>query len=167
MDSQILSPDKVPEIAADTDEIINHVIEMVKGYSPNANTDMIYVAYRFAKMAHRGAKRRSGEPYIIHPVQTAYIAAQMGMDVTTISSALLHDIIEDTPYSFADLETLFGKNVAEIVDGVTKLTKIQYSSHEQQQMENLRKMFLAMSKDIRVVIIKLIDRLHNLRTRDI
>ncbi len=166
MDSQISSPDKVPEIAADTDEIINHVIEMVKGYSPNANTDMIYVAYRFAKMAHRGAKRRSGEPYIIHPVQTAYIAAQMGMDVTTISSALLHDIIEDTPYSFADIETLFGKNVAEIVDGVTKLTKIQYSSHEQQQMENLRKMFLAMSKDIRVVIIKLIDRLHNLRTLD-
>lgn len=166
MDSQILSPDKVPAIAADTDEIINQVIEMVKGYSPKANTDMIYIAYRFAKMAHRDVKRRSGEPYIIHPVQTAYIAAQMGMDVTTISSALLHDIIEDTPYSFADLETLFGKNVAEIVDGVTKLTKIQYSSHEQQQMENLRKMFLAMSKDIRVVIIKLIDRLHNLRTLD-
>lgn len=162
----ILSPDKILHIAADTDEIIDQVIEMVKKYSPKANTDMIYVAYRFAKNAHKGVKRRSGEPYIIHPVQTAFIAAQLEMDCTTIASALLHDVIEDTPYTFSDLEAIFGKSVAEIVDGVTKLTKIQYSSKEQQQMENLRKMFLAMAKDIRVVIIKLIDRLHNLRTLD-
>lgn len=164
--TMILSPDKIPNIAADTDEIIARVIEMVKKYSPSANTDMIYVAYRFSKNAHKGIKRRSGEPYIIHPVQTAYIAAQLEMDCTTIASALLHDVIEDTPYSFSDVEAIFGTNVAEIVDGVTKLTKIQYSSKEQQQMENLRKMFLAMAKDIRVVIIKLIDRLHNLRTLD-
>ncbi len=164
----ILAPDKIPSIAAgsDTDKIISDVIDMVKAQSPDANTDMIYVAYKFAENAHKGVKRRSGEPYIIHPVQTAFIAAQLEMDVVSICSALLHDVIEDTEYEFSDIETLFGKDVAEIVDGVTKLTKIQYSSREQQQMENLRKMFLAMSKDIRVVLIKLIDRLHNLRTLD-
>lgn len=162
----ILAPDKIPKIIAETDEIVEKIIEMVKGYNPNANTDMIYIAYRFAKNAHKDVKRRSGEPYIIHPVHTAFIAAQLEMDVVAISAALLHDIIEDTPYTFADIEAFFGRNVAEIVDGVTKLTKIQYSSKEQQQMENLRKMFLAMAKDIRVVIIKLIDRLHNLRTLD-
>ena len=162
----ILSPNKMPKITADTDEIIEKVIEMVKTYSPKANTDMIYIAYRFAKNAHKDAKRRSGEPYIIHPVQTAYIAAQLEMDAVAISAALLHDVIEDTPYTFRDIENFFGPEVAAIVDGVTKLTKIQYSSREEQQMENLRKMFLAMAKDIRVVIIKLIDRLHNLRTLD-
>ena len=162
----ILSPNKMPKITADTDEIIEKVIEMVSSYSPKANTDMIYIAYRFAKNAHKDAKRRSGEPYIIHPVQTAYIAAQLEMDAVAISSALLHDVIEDTPYTYKDIENFFGPEVATIVDGVTKLTKIQYSSKEEQQMENLRKMFLAMAKDIRVVIIKLIDRLHNLRTLD-
>ncbi len=162
----ILSPNKMPKITADTDEIIDKVIEMVKSYSPKANTDMIYIAYRFAKNAHKDAKRRSGEPYVIHPVQTAFIAAQLEMDAVAISAALLHDVIEDTPYTFQDIESLFGTEVAIIVDGVTKLTKIQYSSREDQQMENLRKMFLAMAKDIRVVIIKLIDRLHNLRTLD-
>ena len=162
----ILAPDKIPKIAADTDEIVEKIINMVKNYSPNANTDMIYIAYRFAKNAHKDVKRKSGEPYIIHPVHTAFIAAQLEMDVVAIAAALLHDIIEDTPYTFSDVEAFFGRNVAEIVDGVTKLTKIQYSSKEQQQMENLRKMFLAMAKDIRVVIIKLIDRLHNLRTLD-
>ena len=162
----ILSPNKMPKITADTDEIIEKVIEMVSNYNPKANTDMIYIAYRFAKNAHKDAKRRSGEPYIIHPVQTAYIAAQLEMDVVAISSALLHDVIEDTPYTYEDVENFFGTEVATIVDGVTKLTKIQYSSREDQQMENLRKMFLAMAKDIRVVVIKLIDRLHNLRTLD-
>lgn len=162
----ILSPNKMPKITADTDEIIEKVIEMVSSYSPKSNTDMIYIAYRFAKNAHKDAKRRSGEPYIIHPVQTAYIAAQLEMDAVAISSALLHDVIEDTPYTYKDIENFFGPEVATIVDGVTKLTKIQYSSKEEQQMENLRKMFLAMAKDIRVVIIKLIDRLHNLRTLD-
>lgn len=160
----ILAPDKVPYIAEDTDAIITKVITMVKGYAPNANTDIIEVAYRLAKAAHKNQFRRSGEPYIDHPVQIAYIAAELSMDVVAICAALLHDVIEDTPYTFADIEALFGRNVAEIVDGVTKLTKIQYNTHEEQQVENLRKMFLAMAKDIRVVIIKLIDRLHNMRT---
>lgn len=164
----ILSPDKVPDIAPDAapEEIIEEIIEMVRKNNPAANTDMIYIAYKFAANAHKDAKRRSGEPYIIHPVQTAYIAAEIEMDEVAICAALLHDVIEDTPYTFADVEALFGRDVAVIVDGVTKLTKIQYSSQEQQQMESLRKMFLAMAKDIRVVIIKLIDRLHNLRTLD-
>ena len=164
----IMSPNRIPNITTDsnTEEILKKIIEMVGGYSPNANTDMIYVAYKFAENAHKNVKRKSGEPYIIHPVHTAFIAAQLEMDVVGICAALLHDIIEDTPYTFSDVETLFGKDVAEIVDGVTKLAKLQYSSKEQQQMENLRKMFLAMAKDIRVVIIKLIDRLHNLRTLD-
>ena len=162
--STILAPDKVPQSAEDTDAIIDKVMAMVKDYAPNANTDMIYTAYRLAKAAHKNQFRRSGEPYIDHPVQIAYIAAELSMDAVAITAALLHDVIEDTPYTFADIETLFGRNVAEIVDGVTKLTKIQYNTHEEQQVENLRKMFLAMAKDIRVVIIKLIDRLHNMRT---
>ena len=161
----ILAPDKLPATnQTDTDTLIDEIINMVKGYSPKANTDMIYVAYRFAKVAHKNQFRKSGEPYIDHPVQAAYIAAELSMDTVAISSALLHDVIEDTPYTFENIEALFGKNVAEIVDGVTKLTKLQYTTHEEQQVENLRKMFLAMSKDIRVVIIKLIDRLHNMRT---
>lgn len=161
----ILAPDKLPATTqTDTDAVIDEIINMVKGYSPKANTDMIYVAYRFAKAAHKNQYRKSGEPYIDHPVQTAYIAAELSLDTVAISSALLHDVIEDTSYTFENVEALFGKNVAEIVDGVTKLTKLQYTSHEEQQVENLRKMFLAMSKDIRVVIIKLLDRLHNMRT---
>lgn len=161
----ILSPDKIPEIPqTDTDAIVARIVEMVREYSPKANTDMIYLAYMLAKHAHTGQLRRSGEPYIDHPVQVAYIAAELSMDCAAIASALLHDIIEDTPYTFEAIEALFGTRVAEIVDGVTKLTKLQYTTHEEQQVENLRKMFFAMSKDIRVIIIKLLDRLHNMRT---
>ncbi|MGN0150185.1 MAG: RelA/SpoT family protein [Clostridia bacterium] len=137
---------------------------MVKEYSPTANTDMIYIAYRLAKSAHIHQFRRSGAPYIEHPVQIAYIAAQLSLDATAISAALLHDVVEDTPYTYDDIKTLFGESVAEIVNGVTKLRQIKYSSREEQQVENLRKMFFAMAKDIRVIMIKLIDRLHNMRT---
>ena len=99
-----------------------------------------------------------------HPVQVAYIASQLSLDATAIAACLLHDVVEDTQYHYEDIEALFGKSVAELVDGVTKLRKIKYNTREEQQVENLRKMFLAMAKDIRVVIIKLIDRLHNMRT---
>lgn len=160
----ILSPEKIPQHADDTDALVDKIIDMVKEYSPSANTDMIYVAYRLAKSAHSHQFRRSGEPYIEHPVQIAYIAAQLSLDATAISSALLHDVVEDTPYTYEDIETLFGENVAELVDGVTKLRQIKYNTREEQQVENLRKMFFAMSKDIRVIMIKLIDRLHNMRT---
>ena len=163
--SSILAPDKLPKAQGiDTDELVDKIIDMIKKYAPKANSDMVYVAYRLAKAAHKGQFRKSGEAYIEHPVQIAYIAAELEMDVTAITAALLHDTIEDTPYTFSDIEILFGTTVAEIVDGVTKLAKLQYTTQEEQQVENLRKMFFAMSKDIRVVIIKLIDRLHNMRT---
>ena len=160
----ILSPEKIPQHADDTDVLVDKIIGMVKGYSPNANTDMIYVAYKLAKSAHSHQFRRSGAPYIEHPVQLAYIAAQLSLDATAISAALLHDVVEDTPYTYENIETIFGKSVAELVDGVTKLRKIKYNTREEQQVENLRKMFLAMAKDIRVIMIKLADRLHNMRT---
>ncbi len=159
-------PDSVGHIADETNVIIEKVIEKVKKTSPSANTDMIYVAYRIAKAAHKGQIRKSGEPYIIHPVQIAYIASELSMDSVAICAGLLHDVIEDTPYTYEDIVTLFGTQVAEIVDGVTKLKRIQYTDQQEEQVENLRKMFFAMSRDIRVIIIKLIDRLHNMRTLD-
>lgn len=158
-------PDKLPSAAdSDNEQTIKKIIEMINSYAPNSNTDMVYVAYRLAEAAHRGQLRKSGALYIDHPVNIAYIAAELEMDVVGISAALLHDVIEDTPYTFDDIKALFGVGVAELVDGVTKLRKLQYNTREEQQVENLRKMFLAMAKDIRVVIIKLIDRLHNMRT---
>ena len=160
----IIEHDKPIDCREDTDAVVDKIIETVKASNPQANTDMIYVAYRLAKHAHENQYRRSGEAYINHPVQIAYIASQMSLDVTAITGCMLHDVVEDTPYSLDNLKTIFGTEVAELVDGVTKLTKLQYSTLEEQQVENLRKMFLAMAKDIRVVIIKLIDRLHNMRT---
>ena len=161
----ILAPEQLPQNAdGDTDSLVERIIAAVKGYSPNANTDMIYIAYRLAKQAHKEQRRKSGAPYIEHPVQIAYIASQFNLDATTITAALLHDVVEDTPYSSEDIEAIFGSNVSVLVDGVTKLRKIKYVSPEEQQVENLRKMFFAMAKDIRVVVIKLIDRLHNMRT---
>ena len=165
MNTEVFSQtDTLGHIADETDVIVDKVIKRVAQYNPNANTDMIYVAYHVAKEAHKNQFRKSGEPYIIHPVQIAYIASELSMDSVAICAGLLHDVIEDTPYTYDDIVTLFGPTVAEIVEGVTKLKKIKYRDHQEEQVENLRKMFFAMSKDIRVVIIKLIDRLHNMRT---
>ncbi len=147
-----------------TDIVIEKIINMVEQYSKNSNTDMIYVAYRLAKKAHEKQFRKSGDAYIVHPVAIAYIAAELSLDATAITACLLHDVVEDTPFTYDDIKGLFGEQVASLVDGVTKLAKLKYSTHEEQQVENLRKMFLAMAKDIRVIIIKLIDRLHNMRT---
>lgn len=164
-ENSILEPSQITQIdTADTDKIVENIIQRVHSYSPSANTDMIYVAYRLAKWSHKNQFRKSGAPYIEHPVQVAYIASQLSLDATAIAACLLHDVVEDTQYHYEDIEALFGKSVAELVDGVTKLRKIKYNTREEQQVENLRKMFLAMAKDIRVVIIKLIDRLHNMRT---
>lgn len=161
----ILEAEKIPQQKTkDFDKLVDEMVAHIKEYSPGANTDMVYVAYRFAKSLHSDQKRKSGEPYISHPVEVAYIASQLSLDVMAITACLLHDVIEDTGCSYEDVEALFGKTVAELVDGVTKLKQIKYSSREEQQVENLRKMFFAMSKDIRVVVIKLIDRLHNMRT---
>ncbi|MCI6172519.1 MAG: HD domain-containing protein, partial [Selenomonas bovis] len=143
---------------------IESIIEAVKSYQPKANIRLIQRAYELANAAHKGQKRVSGEEYIIHPLHVAQILTELHIDDVTISAALLHDVVEDTIYTNEQVEQMFGKEVAMLVDGVTKLGKIKYKSREEQQLENYRKMFLAMAKDIRVIMIKLADRLHNMRT---
>ncbi len=134
-------------------------------HHPNADTTRIEAAYRFASEAHEGQKRASGEPYVSHPVAVAHLLAELGLDPIAVQAALLHDIPEDTDFSLDDLEERFGPEVAKLVDGVTKLSKFGSArTHEEQQAENIRKMFLAMAEDIRVILIKLADRLHNMRT---
>lgn len=146
------------------DKDLQNLIDKVKAYAPNANFDLIVKAYDLGKKAHEGQFRKSGEPYFIHPIAVANILADMQMDIETITGALLHDVVEDTEYSIDDINEMFGKDVGILVDGVTKLGKIKYQTKEESQSENLRKMFLAMAKDIRVILIKLADRLHNMRT---
>ena len=131
---------------------------------PNANMALIDQAVQYANEKHKFQKRKDGSPYIIHPLAVAAIVVEMGLDMDAVLGALLHDCIEDTDASHEEIERLFGATVAELVEGVTKLTRADFSSTEEAQMENLRKMFMAMSKDIRVVLIKIADRLHNMRT---
>ncbi|OPX43497.1 GTP pyrophosphokinase [Ruminiclostridium hungatei] len=143
------------------------LVEKVKKYDPNSNIELLEKAYDVSKTAHEGQQRNSGEPYIIHPVEVAVILAEMELDCTALVAALLHDTIEDTTCTYDEIKAQFGAEVADLVDGVTKLTKLgklPFTSKEEQQMENLRKMFVAMAKDIRVIMIKLADRLHNMRT---
>ena len=149
-------------------EIITYdkLTEAIRASGRAYNTDMIEKAYRMANDAHKDARRRSGEPYICHPLAVARLVLDLGMDTESIAAALLHDVVEDTPITIDEVKSAFGAEVALLVDGVTKLTKIQFSSIEEQQAENLRKMLLAMSQDVRVMIIKLCDRLHNMRTGD-
>ena len=146
------------------EEGIEDIIAIVKKRRGRHDIKLIQKAYEYAKAKHGDQLRKSGEPYIIHPVQVAYTLAELGLDEDTICAALLHDVLEDTNTSYEDLEKEFNEEVAYMVDGVTKLSKLQYASVEEQQVENYRKMFLAMGKDIRVILIKLADRLHNMRT---
>ena len=143
---------------------IEDILALMKKNSRRNDLKLIRKAYNFAKEHHGDQLRKSGEPYIIHPIQVAYILADLGLDDSTICAALLHDIVEDTDVTKQSLAEEFGTEIAELVDGVTKLSKLQYASMEEQQVENYRKMFLAMGKDIRVILIKLADRLHNMRT---
>ena len=138
--------------------------DAIKKHLPGADMALIDRAVEYANRKHKVQKRKDGSPYIIHPLAVAQIVAEMGLDCDAILGALLHDCIEDTDASHEDIEKIFGPTVAELVEGVTKLTRANFSSSEQAQMENLRKMFMAMSKDIRVVLIKIADRLHNMRT---
>jgi len=140
------------------------MMSAIRRFAPYVDIERVDEAYRYADVQHKGQKRKDGSPYIIHPLAVAEIVAEIGLDTDAILSALLHDCIEDTDSSFDDIARRFGRTVAELVEGVTKLTRVQYSTTEQQQMENLRKMFMAMSKDIRVILIKIADRLHNTRT---
>ena len=154
-----------PEDFTSPDDIYKILIEKIKLYHPSDDFSMIEKAYHIADDAHQGQKRKSGEPYIIHPLCVAIILAELEMDKETIVAGLLHDVIEDTEYTKEDLTREFSPEVALLVDGVTKLTQLNLSQDKIEiQAENLRKMFLAMAKDIRVIIIKLADRLHNLRT---
>ena len=143
---------------------IEKIIATVDFYLLHADVNLMMRAYNLAKEAHAGQTRASGEPYINHPLHVADILTTLSVDISTICAALLHDVVEDTSYTLDDLREQFGNEIAMLVDGVTKLGRIEYKSKEEQQLENYRKMFLAMAKDIRVIIIKLADRLHNMRT---
>ena len=139
----------------------------VRGYNPAADFDHIRSAFEYANRCHEGQKRKSGEPYIIHPLAVAQIVAEeLKLDSESIEAALLHDVIEDTPATHGDVARMFSPTIANLVEGVSKLTRIQYATKEDEQMENLRKMLMAMSKDIRVILIKVSDRLHNMRTME-
>ena len=150
---------------ATPDELYKRLIGTIKGYHPSADFSMIEKAYKLAISAHKDQLRKSGEPFVIHPIYVAIILAEIELDKESIIAGLLHDVVEDTDYTFEDIEKLFNYEIAILVDGVTKLSNISYSQDKvEAQAENLRKMFLAMAKDIRVILIKLADRLHNMRT---
>jgi len=138
--------------------------QQIKSYQPGADLKLVEDAYLFAATAHQGQKRRSGEDYISHPLSVAAILAELQMDAVTIAAAILHDVVEDTSASLDTIRDIFGEEIALLVDGVTKLSRLEYKTKEEQQAETLRKMFLAMARDIRVILIKLADRLHNMRT---
>jgi len=140
------------------------LISKIIKYNPSCDFTLIEKAYKISKDAHSGQQRNSGEPFIIHPIEVALILAELELDSTAIIAGIMHDTIEDTTCTYEQLKENFGEEIAMLVDGVTKLGKIPYTTKEEQQVENLRKMFLAMAKDIRVILIKLADRLHNMRT---
>ena len=143
---------------------IQDVINKRKEHTRKVDVKLILKAYNYAKENHGSQLRNSGEPYIIHPLNVAYTLAEIGLDDSTICAALLHDVVEDTKVTSEDLKNEFGAEISEMVEGVTKLGTVQFNTIEEQQVEDYRKMFLAMGKDIRVILIKLADRLHNMRT---
>ena len=143
---------------------IDSILAAVKNYQPDADFETIERAYLVAAEGHRGQTRVSGEPYINHPLNVAAILTELQLDDVTISAAILHDVVEDTIFTQDEIEDMFGSEIGLLIDGVTKLGKIPFKSKEEQQLETYRKMIIAMAKDIRVIMIKLADRLHNMRT---
>ena len=159
------SPVKTPEDFTKPEVLYDELIKSIRRYRPSTDLSLIEKAYKVAYKFHEGQFRKSGEPYIIHPICVAIILAELELDKETIAAGLLHDVVEDTPMTTEDVAREFNPEIALLVDGVTKLTQLNYSSDKVElQAENLRKMFLAMAKDIRVILIKLADRLHNMRT---
>ena len=154
----------VLEVSERHQELIDELIETVEGYKPDLDRDLLTRAFSFAAKAHEGQQRRSGEEFINHPFGVAKILAELRMDEPTIAAALLHDVVEDTDADLKAVKDEFGDEIAQLVDGVTKLTRIQFQSREQAEAENYRKLIVAMAEDVRVILIKLADRLHNLRT---
>ena len=143
---------------------IENIIQEAKTYNPSSNSELIERAYRFAEKQHEGQKRDSGESYISHPLTVSSILASLQIDDDTIVAGLLHDLVEDTSVTLDEVEEMFGAQVRRLVDGVTKLSKLEFRNRHEAQAENLRRMFMAMSSDIRIILIKLADRLHNMRT---
>src|SRR2546427_11951735 len=143
---------------------LEQILDRVEKHHPGDNLDLIRRAYIFSAKEHKGQVRASGEPYLTHPLEVANLLAEMKMEAVTVSVGLLHDVVEDTLTSLDKIEELFGTEVAHIVDGVTKISQIQFTSKEAKQAENFRKMLLAMTDDIRVIMVKFADRLHNMRT---
>ena len=148
------------------DPLYAKLTDAIEKSNKSYDLERIKAAYTMARQAHEGQMRSSGDPYISHPIEVAIILVGLGMDSDTIIGGILHDVVEDTSITLEDIRKQFGGDVADLVDGVTKLANIPYSSRAEQQAENVRKMLLAMAKDVRVVIIKLADRLHNMRTLD-
>src|SRR5215207_763059 len=145
-------------------ELIDELIAAVAAYNPEVDRDLIARAFSFAARAHEGQQRRSGEDFVLHPWGASKICAQLQLDDETIAAALLHDVVEDTDAHLDDVRAEFGNDIAKLVEGVTKLTRVQFQSREQAEAENYRKLIVAMAEDVRVILIKLADRLHNLRT---
>jgi GTP diphosphokinase / guanosine-3',5'-bis(diphosphate) 3'-diphosphatase len=143
---------------------LEQILDKVDKHHPGDNLDLIRRAYIFSAKEHKGQVRASGEPYLTHPLEVANLLAEMKMDAVTVSVGLLHDVVEDTLTTLEKIEELFGADVAHIVDGVTKISQIPFTSKEEKQAENFRKMLLAMTDDIRVIMVKFADRLHNMRT---
>ncbi len=157
-------PEPVPAAAQDADPLIADFLTLLKAYLSPADVEYVLAGYRYSAHAHAGQTRKTGEPYITHPIAVASILARLHMDVPTLMAALLHDVVEDTGIDSTEIGEKFGKQVASLVDGLTKLDKIQMQSATQTQAENFRKMLLAMSQDVRVILVKLADRLHNMQT---
>ena len=139
-------------------------IIQIESFNSNVNIPLIRKAYEFSDKAHDSQKRSSGEPYVEHCLEVAFILAELHMDSTTIAAGLIHDVVEDTEFTLEDIRREFGDEIAELVDGVTKIGAVHFSSYQEQQVEYFRKMLLSMAKDLRVILIKLADRLHNMRT---
>ena len=144
-------------------QLYEELMAEIRRYHPSKDLSLVERAYKLAREAH-GEQKKSGEPYIIHPLCVAKILAELELDLESITAGLLHDVVEDTHYTLDEISQMFNPDVALLVDGVTKLSNIEYSSKEEMQAENYRKMFLSMAKDIRVIFIKVADRLHNMRT---